>query len=111
MAQSDLINLEILKIARELVINDHTDRRANLHNRWLIESDKLWRTKRMKLAYPEIPPYPTEKEILDRARTLIDFLSNNEISEKKIKDHGKLFSLENKNKDIKENGSIGSDEN
>lgn len=92
MSHQDLINLEILKMARELVINEHTDRRANLHNQWLLESDKLWRTSRIRLSYPEIPPYPTESEILERAKSLMEFLNSGQSKEKKIKDQGKLFS-------------------
>jgi hypothetical protein len=61
-------------MARELVINDHTDRRAEMHNQWLTESNELWRTRRIRLAYPPIPPYPTENDIIARARVLLDFV-------------------------------------
>jgi hypothetical protein len=66
--------LEILRMARELVINEHTDRRAQLHNTWLYESNQLWQSRRMKLKYPDIPPYPTEQDVLERAQTLLKFL-------------------------------------
>jgi len=66
--------LEILRMARELVINEHTDRRAEMHNQWLTESSELWRTRRIRLAYPPIPPYPTENDIIARARVLLDFV-------------------------------------
>lgn len=108
LQQSDLINLEILKIARELVINEHTDRRANLHNQWLVDSDRLWRTNRKRLAYPEIPPYPTEKEILERAKVLMGFLESQNNDEKKIKDHGNLFATKDKKIIDIQNGSTKS---
>jgi hypothetical protein len=74
--------LEILKIARDLVINEHTDRRAELHNKWLVDSERLWRTSKLKLPYPPIPPYPTELDIVKRAKTLIEFVdSQNSIVE------------------------------
>jgi hypothetical protein len=66
--------LEILRMARELVINEHTDRRAEMHNQWLTESSELWRTRRIRLAYPPIPPYPTENDIIARARVLLEFV-------------------------------------
>lgn len=66
--------LEILRMARELVINEHTDRRAEMHNQWLTESSELWRTRRIRLAYPPIPPYPNENDIIARAKTLMDFV-------------------------------------
>lgn len=79
--------LEILRMARELVINEHTDRRAQLHNSWLYESEKAWATQRMKLKYPDIPPYPTEQDVLERAQTLLKFLvlgNSNSITVKDI---------------------------
>lgn len=66
--------LEILRMARELVINEYTDRRAQDHNEWLYESERLWATRRMKLKYPIIPPYPTEQDIIERAQILLKFL-------------------------------------
>lgn len=78
---SEQMLLEILRMARELVINEHTDRRAQLHNNWLYESEQLWKTRRMKLKYPDIPPYPTEQDVLERAQTLLKFLvlGNNKV--------------------------------
>lgn len=61
-------------MARELVINEYIDRRAQEHNEWLGRSSELWKTQRMTLAYPVIPPYPTEKEIIVRANALMEFL-------------------------------------
>lgn len=74
---NDQINkLELLRMARELAVNEYIDRRAELHNRWLDESDKLWSTRRARLPYPTIPPYPTEAEILLKADALLAFISN-----------------------------------
>jgi hypothetical protein len=70
--------MEILRMARELVINEHTDKRAQMHNEWVAQSEFLWKTKKQKLAYPPIPPYPTEAEILIRAKALMGFLKNDE---------------------------------
>jgi hypothetical protein len=75
---NELTNLEILRMAKDIVINEHTDRRAQLHNAWLVESDRLWRTKKLKLAYPTIPPYPTEVDIVIRAQSLFAFLNTAE---------------------------------
>jgi len=80
--------LEILRMARELVVNEHTDRRAQLHNAWLYESEKAWATQRIKLKYPDIPPYPTEQDVLERAQTLLKFIvlgNNKPTTEKDIK--------------------------
>ena len=71
------VNLEILRIAKDLVINEYTDRRAQDHNKWLRESEEMWRSKQVKLPYPDIPPYPTEVDIVKRAQTLFAFLTEN----------------------------------
>lgn len=80
--------MELLRMAREMVVNEHIDRRAEIHNRWANESEELWRTKRLRLAYPSIPPYPTEKDIVERAQALLDFISDRETTkpEKEIKE-------------------------
>jgi hypothetical protein len=70
----DFTLLEILKMAKEIVINEHVDRRAEVHNQWLLDSDLLWKSRKLRLAYPPIPPYPTEIDIVVRAKTLMDFL-------------------------------------
>ena len=69
-----IILLELLKMARELVINEYIDKRAQDHNDWLVQSDVAWCNHRMKLAYPAFPPYPTEIDILNRAKALHSFL-------------------------------------
>jgi hypothetical protein len=74
----DSVNLEILRMAKELVLNDYTDRRAEMHNKWLVESEHLWRTQKLRLAYPTIPCPPSEVDILEVARKLMTFLTNRE---------------------------------
>jgi hypothetical protein len=72
--------LEILKMARELVINEHTDRRAELHNQWLVQSERMWAMHRQRVPYPSIPPYPTEEIILERAILLLRFVDGCDIA-------------------------------
>jgi len=67
--------LELLRMARELVINEYIDKRAQDHNRWLSEADVAWRTRGIKLAYPPFPHYPTEVDIVTRATALGEFLN------------------------------------
>lgn len=63
-------------MTKEIVINEHVDRRAEIHNQWLVESEYLWKTRQLRLAYPAIPPYPTEIDIVIRAKVLMDFLNS-----------------------------------
>ena len=67
-------NLELLRIARDLAYNDYDNRRTDIHNKWVYESAQLWQTAKQRLAYPSMPSYPSEDEIIDRAIKLISFL-------------------------------------
>lgn len=77
----DIGNLEVLRIAKELVLNEYNTRRAEEHNKWLVESDFLWKTQQLRLAYPALPPYPTEKDILERAHLLLNFIQSKKESD------------------------------
>jgi hypothetical protein len=67
--------LELIKMARELLNEEYINRRAQDHNRWLAESDVMWRTKRVKLPYPPFASYPTDEEIVAKATVLYNFVS------------------------------------
>lgn len=72
----DEIRLEVLKLAQQLVTNQYVDERANLHNEWVAQSDELWRTRKLKLAYPPIPSYPTSTDVCNCAITLLNFIES-----------------------------------
>ena len=68
-------NLELLRLARDLSYSDYNNRKADIHNKWVSESALLWQTQKRRLAYPAIPSYPTEEEIVNRALKLLEFLN------------------------------------
>lgn len=68
-------NLELLRLAKELAYSDYNNRKSELHNQWLAESDIAWKKHRLKVSYPPIPPFPSEAEIVNRALNLINFLN------------------------------------
>lgn len=68
-------NLELLRLAKELAYADYNNRRANIHNEWLVDNERMQKTHRTNVPYPTIPPYPTEEEIIYRAEKLIEFLN------------------------------------
>lgn len=76
----DPVSVEILRMAKELVTSEYTDKRAELHNKWLIESEHLWKTQRLRVAYPTIPPHPTEKYIVEVANVLMSFVVRHPVS-------------------------------
>ena len=79
-----LTKMELLRMARELVINEYIDKRAQDHNKWLIDADVAWKTRGINLPYPSFPIYPTEADILARATVLNTFLSQDTNTEKAI---------------------------
>lgn len=71
----DKVKLELIRIARDLCFTEYTDRRAQVHNKWLVESEHLWRTQRLRLAYPDMPEYPSEADIMNRAERLFEYVN------------------------------------
>lgn len=73
--QSNPTNLELLRIARDLAYNDYDNRRTDVHNKWVSDSALLWTNQKLRLAYPNMPAYPTEDEVISRAVKLVEFLN------------------------------------
>lgn len=76
MENSDKVKqrFELLKMARELLNEDYINRRAEDHNKWVAENEKLWRTQRRNLPYPPFVAYPTDEEIVRTASNLYNFI-------------------------------------
>lgn len=81
-----LTKMELLRMARELVINEYIDKRAQDHNKWLADAETAWKTRGVNLPYPSFPIYPTEADILSRATVLNTFLSQDSEAQKAIVD-------------------------
>lgn len=68
-------NVELLKIAKDLVYSEYATKKNDIHEKWVVESLYLWQTQQVRLAYPELPPYPTDLDIIARAKSLVEFIS------------------------------------
>ena len=66
---------ELLKIARQMLIEAYINRRAEDHNAWLAESELMWKNNKSHLKYPNFPPYPTEEDVIAKAETLYRFIN------------------------------------
>lgn len=71
--------LEIIKMARELLNEEYINRRAQDHNKWLVESDRIWKLHRINLPYPPFASYPTDEEIVAKATVLYEFVNKPKI--------------------------------
>ena len=69
----DSNRLEIIGIARELVLSEYYQRCSKIHNEWAVQSDIAWTSKGVHIQYPHTPEFPNEQEILTRAQSLLDF--------------------------------------
>ena len=74
---------EILKMAREMLNQEYTFKRATDHNKWLVDSHEAWTKHQKALPHPPFEPYPTEAKVLDAAETLYNFVYN---TKKEVKD-------------------------
>ncbi len=68
------IRLEVLKLAREILLEEFTEKKIASHTKWLSDSEKLWHNHRQVLPYPVNPIYPNEEVIIDRAKSLLNFI-------------------------------------
>lgn len=75
MTTIDPNRLEIIRIARELILSEYYQRCSKIHNEWAVQSDIAWTNKGIHIQYPHIPDFPTEQDILSRAQSLLEFAS------------------------------------
>lgn len=88
----------ILKMAREILNEEYINKRAEEHNKWLADSDRVWRTNFQKLPYPAFTPYPNDTDIISTATLLYNFINNT--SNYNI-DHSSI-PIEHRSEDIKD---------
>ena len=69
------MRLELVKMSRELLLEEYINKRAEDHNSWLAESEVHWRKTGTKLPYPAFAKYPTDADIVNRAVTMYNFVN------------------------------------
>jgi hypothetical protein len=69
------IRLELLKMARDLLVDDFKSQKQSLVENWQqqVESAKVAGTASPE--YPVLPTFPTEDEIVKKSETLNNFVS------------------------------------
>ena len=79
MSEDTKQRFEILKMAREMLNEEYTFKRATDHNKWLAESQEVWTKYQKTIPHPPFAPYPTEREVLEAAIVLYNFVHNQEV--------------------------------
>lgn len=70
------IRLEILRMAKDLLIEDYHANREKVTNEWNVRVDFAKINGEPVPSHPGLPTYPTEKDILAKAQELNGFVSN-----------------------------------
>jgi len=74
MAEQNL-QLEVLKIARDMLMDEYVERVNQLEQRWSAESALYWRAYQRIIPYPTMPAPPTVEDILEKAQMLLEFFN------------------------------------
>lgn len=70
------IRLEVLKMAQELLMNKYYEDKEIINSKWHMDCDEA-KLKDIPIPnQPKFPPFPTENQIIEKAKTFNDFISN-----------------------------------
>jgi hypothetical protein len=70
-----LVRLDLLKMAKEMLEQEYFSKRDVLKQEWEIKAS-IAQERGQTVEFPEMPEYPNEKDIIAKAKTLNDFVSN-----------------------------------
>jgi hypothetical protein len=69
------IRLELLKMAKEMLVEDYYTKKEQITNNWSTTVDSAKQTGSVPPEHPAMPEYPTEAQIIEKASTLNGFVS------------------------------------
>jgi hypothetical protein len=69
------IRLELLKMAKDMLVEDYYGSRERISNEWALKADIAKTHGNTIPDHPGYPAYPTEAEIIAKAQTLNSFVS------------------------------------
>jgi len=74
------IRLEVLKMAKELLVEEYHTQRTTLEQEFFskseVEKNAMLQNKAFVMPeYPKMPEFPTEKDIMKKAKHLNEFIS------------------------------------
>ena len=70
------IRLELLKMAKELLLEDYTSHKERLINEWQVKVESAKLNGQAIPDHPAFPTYPSENDIINKAQALNGFVSN-----------------------------------
>ena len=70
------IRLELLKMAKELLMEEYHSNKDRLTNEWQVKVESAKLNGQVIPEHPAFPTYPSENEIINKAQSLNGFVSN-----------------------------------
>ena len=70
------IRLELLKMAKELLLEDYYSNKERLVNEWQVKVESAKLNGQTIPDHPAFPTYPSETDIINKAQSLNGFVSN-----------------------------------
>ena len=70
------IRLELLKMAKELLMEHYVSEKERLSNEWQVKVESAKLNGQAIPEHPAFPNYPTETDIITKAQSLNGFVSN-----------------------------------
>ena len=70
------LRLELLKLAKDMLEQDYFAKREVSHNNWQVSTENARLAGTSVPNQPELPPYPSEHEVILKAQSLNTFVSN-----------------------------------
>ena len=70
------IRLELLKMAKELLMEEYSSNKDRLSNEWQVKVESAKLNGQAIPEHPAFPTYPTENDIITKAAALNGFVSN-----------------------------------
>ena len=69
------IRLELLKMAKDMLAEDHLGRREQISSDWTVKVENARHAGQTPPDHPGFPTYPTESDIINKAQVLNGFVS------------------------------------
>ena len=70
------IRLELLKMAKDLLLEEYHSNKDRLINEWQVKVESAKLNGQAIPEHPAFPTYPTENDIITKAQSLNGFVSN-----------------------------------
>jgi hypothetical protein len=69
------IRLELLKMAKEMLVEDYYTKKEHITNDWSTKVDAARQSGSVPPEHPAMPEYPTEAQVIEKAAALNGFVS------------------------------------